>query len=322
MNRWFSVLAIALFGVFGVGLEANAQAYPNKPIKVVVPLSAGSGTDIVARTVMDQVSQQIGQPIIVENRLGAGGTIGIASVARAEPDGYTLLIQSTSFVVAAATHTNLSYDSRKDFAGITALASLPNVLVVAPNKYKTLKDLVDAAKANPGKMNYASVGAGSAAHLNGERFRMATGIQVQHIPYRGGPEGLAAVMSGDCDFYFLPVAPARGLVAGGKLAILAVSGSQRSSQLPDVPTTVEAGFPNSEYDFWVGLWAPKNTPRAIVERLNAETVKALQNPAVKAKLNNIAGEPMPMTAEQYDDFVSKEIDLNTALAKAANVKIE
>jgi tripartite-type tricarboxylate transporter receptor subunit TctC len=171
-------------------------------------------------------------------------------------------------------------------------------------------------------MNYASVGAGSAAHLNGERFRMATGIDVHHIPYRGGPEGLAAVMSGDCDFYFLPVAPARGLVAAGKLAILAVSGSQRSSQLPDIPTTVEAGFPNSEYDFWVGFWAPKNTPRAIVERLNAETVKALQNPAVKTKLANIAGEPMPMTATQYDDFVSKEIDLNSALAKVAGVKIE
>ncbi len=322
MIRWFAAFAAALLGLSAVSIDAGAQSYPNKPIKVVVPLSAGSGTDIVARTVMDQVSQQIGQPIIIENRLGAGGTIGIASVARAEPDGYTLLIQSTSFVVAAATHTNLSYDSRKDFAGISALASLPNVLVVAPNKYKTLKDLVDAAKANPGKMNYASVGAGSAAHLNGERFRMATGIDVQHIPYRGGPEGLAAVMSGDCDFYFLPVAAARGLVASDKLAILAVSGSQRSSQLPDVPTTVEAGFPNSEYDFWVGFWAPKNTPRAIVERLNAETVKALQNPAVKAKLANIAGEPMPMSAEQYDAFVSKEIDLNTALAKAANVKIE
>jgi tripartite-type tricarboxylate transporter receptor subunit TctC len=322
MTRWFAALTAALLGLSVACMQAAAQSYPTKPIRVVVPLSAGSGTDIVARTVMDQVSQQIGQPIIIENRLGAGGTIGIASVARAEPDGYTLLVQSTSFVVAAATHTNLSYDSRKDFAGITALASLPNVLVVAPNKYKTLKDLVAAAKANPGKMNYASVGAGSAAHLNGERFRMATGISVQHIPYRGGPEGLAAVMSGDCDFYFLPVAPARGLVAAGKLAILAVSGSQRSSQLPDIPTTVEAGFPNSEYDFWVGFWAPKNTPRAIVERLNAETVKALQNPAVKAKLANIAGEPMPMTAAQYDDFVGKEIDLNTALAKAAGVKIE
>jgi tripartite-type tricarboxylate transporter receptor subunit TctC len=322
MTRWFTALAAALLGLSSACMQVAAQSYPTKPIRVVVPLSAGSGTDIVARTVMDQVSQQIGQPIIIENRLGAGGTIGIASVARAEPDGYTLLIQSTSFVVAAATYANLSYDSRKDFAGITALASLPNVLVVAPNKYKTLQDLVAAAKANPGKMNYASVGAGSAAHLNGERFRMATGIDVQHIPYRGGPEGLAAVMSGDCDFYFLPVAPARGLVAGGKLAILAVSGSQRSSQLPDIPTTVEAGFPNSEYDFWVGLWAPKNTPRAIVDRLNAETVKALQNPAVKAKLANIAGEPMPMTAAQYDDFVSKEIDLNTTLAKAAGVKIE
>lgn len=317
MRRLLLTLGLLALGCAG----ALAQSYPTKPIRVVVPFSAGSGTDIVARTVMEQVSQQLGQPIVIENRLGAGGTIGINSVAKAEPDGYTLLVQSTSFVVAAATYANLAYDSRKDFAGISALASLPNVMVVAPNKYKTLKDLVAAAKANPGKMNYASAGAGSAAHLNGERFRMATGTDVQHIPYKGGPEGLAAVMSGDCEFYFLPVAAARGLVAGGKLAILAVSGSTRSAQLPDVPTTVEAGFPNSEYDFWVGFWAPKATPRAIVDKLNAETVKALQNPAVKAKLANAGGDPMPMKPAEFDAFVSKEIDVNTELAKAANVKI-
>ena len=147
------------------------------------------------------------------------------------------------------TYSNPGYDSRKDFAGITALVSLPNVLVVAPDKYKTLKDLVAAAKARPGKMNYASAGAGSAAHLNGERFRIATGTDMQHIPYKGGPEGLTAVMSGDCDFYFIPLPAARGLVSGGKLAILAVSGSKRSAQLPDIPTTVEAGLPELRIRF-------------------------------------------------------------------------
>jgi tripartite-type tricarboxylate transporter receptor subunit TctC len=320
MNRWMLALTTVL-GLCGAWSEAQAQAYPTKTIRVVVPFSAGSGTDIVARTVMEQLSQQLGQPIIVENRVGAGGTIGIGSVAKSDPDGYTLLVQSTSFAVVATTYSNPGYDSRKDFAGISALVSLPNVLVVAPDKYKTLQDLVAAAKANPGKMNYASAGAGSAAHLNGERFRIATGTQMQHIPYKGGPEGLAAVMSGDCDFYFIPLPAARGLVSGGKLAILAVSGSARSAQLPDIPTTVEAGFPNSEYDFWIGFWAPKATPKAIVDKLNAETVKALQNPAVKEKLARVGGDPLPMKAAEFDAFVSKEIDVNGALVKASGVQI-
>ncbi len=167
-------------------MGVSAQSYPTKPIRVIVPFSAGSGTDIVARVVMEQVSQQLGQPIVVENRVGAGGVLGIGAVAKADPDGYTLLVQSTSFAVVATTYSNPGYDARKDFAGITALVSLPNVLVVQPNKYKALKDLVDAAKANPGKMNYASAGAGSAAHLNGERFRMATGTRSSTFPTRAG----------------------------------------------------------------------------------------------------------------------------------------
>ena len=214
MKRWF--LALALLGASN--MAALAQAYPNKTIRVVVPFSAGSGTDIVARTIMDQVSRQIGQPIIVENRVGAGGTIGIGSVAKADPDGYTLLIQSTSFAVVATTYSSPGYDSIKDFAPITALVSLPNVMIVQANKYKTLKDFVAAAKANPGKMNYASAGAGSAAHLNGERFAIATGTKYQHIPYKGGPEGVTSVMSGETDFYFIPLPAARGPVATGKLA--------------------------------------------------------------------------------------------------------
>ena len=317
MKRWF--LALALLGASNTA--AFAQAYPNKTIRVVVPFSAGSGTDIVARTIMDQVSRQLGQPIIVENRLGGGGTIGIGSVAKADPDGYTLLIQSTSFAVVASTYSKPGYDSIKDFAPITALVSLPNVMIVQANKYKTLKDFVADAKANPGKMNYASAGAGSAAHLNGERFAIATGTKYQHIPYKGGPEGVTSVMTGETDFYFIPLPAARGPVATGKLAILAVSGSQRSASLPDVPTTVEAGFPNSEYDFWVGFWAPAGTPKAIVDKLNAETVKAMQDPAVKEKLKGIGGDPLPMSPSQFGAFVKKEIDVNAMLVKASGVQI-
>jgi tripartite-type tricarboxylate transporter receptor subunit TctC len=307
--------------LMGLSEGAAAQTWPSKPIRIIVPFSAGSGTDIVARTVADQLSKQIGQTIVVENRVGAGGTLGVGAVAKSEPDGHTLLVHSTTHVVAASTYSNPGYDTARDFAGITALASLPNVLVVPPNKYKTVKDLVEAAKARPGMMNYASGGAGSAAHLNGERFRMATGIQLQHSPYTGGPEGLAAVMSGDCEFYFIPLPAARGLISGGRLAALAVSGTARASALPDVPTTVEAGFPDSEYNFWVGMYAPAATPRAVVDRLNAEVLKALQQPAVKEKLANVGGDPLPMKPAEFDAFTRKEIDVNAALVKAANIKV-
>jgi tripartite-type tricarboxylate transporter receptor subunit TctC len=306
-----------------IGLTSGAagQTWPAKPIRIIVPFSAGSGTDIVARTVAERLSTQLGQPIVVENRLGAGSTIGVGAVAKADPDGYTLLIHSTSHVVVASTYLNPGYDTARDFAGITALVSLPNVLVVAPNRYKTLKDLVDAAKAKPGTMNYASAGAGSAAHLNGERFRLATGIDIQHVPYKGGPEGLTAVMTGDCEFYFIPLPAARGLVSAGKLAVLAVSSSTRSSSLPEVPTTVEAGFPNSEYNFWVGMFAPARTPKAIVDKLNAETVKVLSDPDVKEKLGKIGGDPLPMKPADFDIFIKKEIDVNATLVKAAKIQI-
>ena len=276
-DRYWGGIHVALWN-FGIGHRAGRAvrkcdcpdffhpgfshpAWPSKPIRVIVPFSAGSGTDIVARIVSEQLSTQLGQTIIVENRVGAGGTIGVGAVAKAEPDGHTLLVHSTTHVVAASTYSNPGYDTARDFAGITPLVSLPNVLVVKPNKYKTVKDLVEAAKAARGSMNYASAGAGSAAHLNGERFRLATGMDVQHVPYKGGPEGLTAIMTGDVDFYFIPLPAARGLVSAGNLAVIAVSGSTRASALPDVPTTVEAGFPNSEYNFWVGMFAPAATRR-------------------------------------------------------------
>jgi tripartite-type tricarboxylate transporter receptor subunit TctC len=319
MWRSLSALSIVLIGLCG---SAMAQSWPTKPIRVMVPLSAGSSPDIVGRVVLEQVASQLGQPIVVENRLGAGGTLATGAVAKAPPDGYTLLVHTTTHAVTASTYSNPGYDTRRDFAAITGLASVPNVLVVAPNKYKTLKDLVAAAKARPGTMNYASVGPGSASHLNAERFLMASGIKAQHVPFKGGPEALTEIMAGRIDFYFVPLSPARGLLDAGKVVVLAVSGSQRASALPDIPTTVEAGFPNSDYNFWVGMFAPAATPRLIVDKLNVETIKALQMPAVKAKLEaNAGGEPMPMTPAEFDAFVKKEIDVNAALVKAAGIEV-
>jgi tripartite-type tricarboxylate transporter receptor subunit TctC len=315
-------LLCALGVVLAMTPDALAQGWPAKqPIKVIIPFSAGSATDVVPRAILEQVGKQIGQTFVVENRVGAGGTLGVREVAKADPDGYTLLVHSTTHAVAASTYSNPGYDARRDFAAVTSLASLPNVLVVPPNKYKTLKDLVDAAKANPGTMNYASAGAGSSAHLNGERLLTAANIKATHVPFKGGPEALNEIMSGRVDFYFVPLPPARGLIAGGKVGALAVSNSRRASALPDVPTTVEAGIPNSQYDFWIGMFAPGGTPKEIVEKLQAETVKALQDPGVKERLAKLGADPMTMTPAAFDAFVKKEIDLNAELVKAAGVKV-
>ena len=192
-------------------------------MRVIVPFTAGSAVDIVARAVMEQVSNQIGQPVIVENRGGAGGTLGVGMVAKADPDGHTILVHSTTHAVTATTYANPGYDARKDFAAITALASVPNVLVTAPGKYKSVKDMIEAGRSKTGSLNYASAGAGSGAHLNAERLLMAAGIKAQHIPFKGGPEALTEIMSGRVDFYFVPLPPARGLIAGKKVDALAVS---------------------------------------------------------------------------------------------------
>jgi tripartite-type tricarboxylate transporter receptor subunit TctC len=300
---------------------AAAQSWPTKPVRVIVPFTAGSAVDIVARAVMEQVSSQIGQPVVVENRGGAGGTLGVGMVAKGDPDGHTILVHSTTHAVTATTYTNPGYDARRDFAAITALASVPNVLVTAPGKYKSLKDMLEAGRAKPGSLNYASAGAGSGAHLNAERLLIAAGIKAQHVPFKGGPEALTEIMSGRVDFYFVPLPPARGLIAGKKVDALAVSSAARAKALPGVPTTIEAGYPNSEYNFWMGMFLPVKTSAAIVARLHEETIKALNNPAVIARLDKAGAEPMPMAPKEFDAFVRKEIDINAVLVKAAGIEI-
>jgi tripartite-type tricarboxylate transporter receptor subunit TctC len=320
LRRSFGCLTALIALAFAV--PAHAQDYPSQPIKIIVPTPAGGIADVVGRTLAQKLSES-GKTAVVENRTGGAGAVAADAVAKAPPDGHTLLIaMHQNIAILPSLGGKLPYDASKDFAPITNIVGSANILVINPSvPAKSMKELVDYAKANPGKMNYASAGAGSGAHLNGERFRMATGTQMQHIAYKGGPEALTGVMSGDCDFYFVPLPPARGPVQAGKLAILAVSGSKRSTALPDVPTTVEAGFPNSDYDFWVGFWAPAATPKPILDKLHAETMKALDNPAVKAKLANVGGDPLPMSPAQFEAFVKKEIEVNGALVKAAGVKV-
>lgn len=313
-------LSAALCATNALAQVASA-GYPSKPIRIIVPFTPGSGTDVLARGISDRLVANLGQPVLVENRPGAGGTIGANVVAQAPADGYTILVQSSSHTVNQWTYATLPYDTARDFAAVTPLASLPNVLIVAPSKgIKSVKELVDMAKAKPGAINYASAGAGSATHLNAEKFRVQAGFEGTHIPFKGSPEAITEVMTGRVDYYFAPVVSALPQIKDGRLLALAVGSGKRSSVLPDVPTTVEAGVPGSDYNFWVGMLVPAKTPRDIINRLYEETQKALASPEVKERLAKLGAEPMPMTAAEFDAYIKDELASNEKLIKAAGIK--
>ena len=319
-HRWLWIVALLSMGLCA---QASEETWPAKPIRVIVPYSPGSATDIIPRTVFAKVQEQIGQSIVVENRPGGATAIGTAAVAKAEPDGYTLLVHSSAYTIVPLTFANVPYDPQRDLTGVIPLGNTANVLVVAPDKgIKSVAEFVKIARAKSGGMNYVTIGPGSAAHLNSERFRLSAGFAAQPVFYKGSPEGLMDVMTGRVDFYFSPLLPALPQIKDGRLVALAVSSTHRSADLPDVPTTLEAGFKNSEYDFWFGVFAPSKTPRAIIERLNWEVTKALEDPAVKDKLTKLGVQPMPMTAQQFDDYVRGELEQNAALVKAAGIKVQ
>lgn len=304
-------------------LAAFAQAgYPNKPIKVIVPFAAGSTTDIIARAITDKMSQSLGQQLVVENRAGASGTIGQAAVAQAAPDGYTIMIHSSSHTVSPHTFAKLPFDTEKDFVGITPISSTPNVLVISPAKnIKSLKDLLTAARANPGKMNFASAGQGSATHLNAEKFKLAAKIDAQNIPFKGSAEAVTEVMAGRVDYYFSPIAPVIGQIKNGQLVPLAVGSPKRAAALPDVPTTAEAGVPGSEFNFWIGMMAPAKTPKEIVDRLQAEVVKALATPEVKERFAALGADAWTLKPAEFDAYIREEIKSNAGLVKAAGLEV-
>jgi tripartite-type tricarboxylate transporter receptor subunit TctC len=314
-------LAITFFLTAFIG-QAFAQAWPTKPIKVIIPLTAGSATDVMARIVFDEVSKQVGQPIVIENRPGAGNSIGMNAVAKADPDGYTILANSSTHTVSPAVRATMPLNTTEDLSAIIPLGNMPVVILFNPKKgYKQLKDFVDYAKANPGKVNYSSAGAGNSSHLNGELFRLAAGFQAVHIPFKGAPEAMTEVIAGRADYYFSPLVNSLPLMKDGQLQALAVSNSSRASALPDLPTITQAGYPNSEYNFWAGVFLPSKTPAPIKEKLHAEIAKALQAPAVAAKLKNLGADPFPLTPAQFDAQVKKEIENNSKIAKAANIRV-
>ena len=311
-----------------VSANASAQSadpapgWPNKTLRVVVPFTPGSATDAVARIVTERLGAQLGQTIVVENRPGAGGTIGVAVAAKANPDGYTLLVHSSSHTVTPITYPNTPYDTVRDFSGITPLANLPNVLIIAPSKgVRSVKDLVSTAKAKPGSMTYASAGAGSATHLNAERFRLGAGLSGVHVPFKGTPEALTEIITGRVDIYFCPVISVLQFIKDARLLGLAVGSTKRSSVLPDLPTTVEAGIPNSDYNFWVGMVVPAKTPNGVVTKLHQSTLKTLQAADITERMARLGAEQMQMTPREFDAHIKAEIGINAALVKAAQINV-
>jgi tripartite-type tricarboxylate transporter receptor subunit TctC len=314
-------LLVAALGLAFAATEVEAQTWPTKPLRAVVPVAAGSSTDIIPRVVFDQLSSQLGQTVVVENRTGAGGTIGTAFVAKSDPDGYTILASGSAHTIAPSLYPKLSYHPARDFAAVIPLGISPNALVVSPAKgFKTVGDLVATGKARPGTLSFSSVGIGTATHLSAERFRFSAGVQAVHVPFRGGAEAMSEVIAGRVDFFFGPPALVLPNVREGKLAALVVNGTSRTAALPDVPTTQEAGFSEAEYPIWYGLFLPAKTPRDIVDRLHRETLKALQAPKVRDRLATLFVDLMIMTPSEFDAYVQKEIALNAALVQAAGIK--
>ncbi len=298
----------------------SAQDWPAKmPIHVIVTNTPGSALDVMTRVVFDQVARQIGQTIVVENRPGAANTIGIAAAAKAAPDGYTILATTSAIAIAPHTHKTLSYDTARDLRAVIPLGNLTNVMLTPAGRFKSLKDFIAAAKAKPEALSYASIGPGSTGHLSAERLGLSAGFKALHVPYKGSPEAVRDLASGRVDFFFTPVVPALGLIRENKVDALVVSSSGRSPLLPDVPTTVQAGFPDSDYNFWIGVFLPSATPQPIVTRLYSETRKALAAPEVKDRFAKLGAAPMDMTGEQFETYFRKEIDLNAGLVKAANI---
>ena len=322
MKQTLSMLLPALALAF-VNMQAAAETWPAKPLRAIVPFGAGGSADIIPRVVFEHLAPQLGQNIVVENRTGAGGTIGSGLVARASPDGYTILATASAITVTPSMYANPGFHPARDFAAVVPLGVSPIVLVVAPAKgFKTAGNFVAAAKAKPGAFNFSSVGIGTATHMSAERFRFSAGIEATHVPYKGGLEAIVEVMAGRVDFFFGPVGVVLPNIREGKLTALAVSATKRSAALPDVPTTHEAGYPNSAYPIWYGLFVPAKTPQAIVDKLHSETGKALQAPKLRERLAALGVDPMVMTRKEFDALVQQEIGLNATLVKTIGLKPE
>jgi tripartite-type tricarboxylate transporter receptor subunit TctC len=312
-----AALALASAGLW----PAFADTYPSRNITAIIPFAAGNANDVTARIVFDQLAKQLGHPIIIESKPGAGGTIGVGQAARAAPDGYTILFHSATFSASYVTHKTLPYDTLNDFTPVAAVGLSPSVLVASPAKgYKTTADLVAAAKAKPGELNFASAGIGAASHLAGEKFRIAAGFKAQHIPFKGPVDALSELMAGRIDYYFLPLAAAISHIKSGNVTPLAVSSKTRISQLPDVPTVGEVGYPAAAYEFWNGVFVPAKTPPDVIAKLHDETEKAANDPAIKERLDKVGVQSMKMTQKEFAAYFKADVLDTDKLAKEAGIE--
>lgn len=321
--------AMTLLGALALGGLSSGQAmaqsdYPNRPVKIVVAFAAGGPNDVMARILAERLTVQLGQPFIIENKGGAGGTIGSELVAKAPADGYTLLFPSAPFVTAPALYGDkLKYDTLKDITGIAKVAESPLVMMVPPSSpYKTLKDLLAAAKTKPGGLNYGSGGVASTPHLAISLLEVGTGTKFQHVPYRGGGPAMQALAGAEIDVLLDSITTAGPQVAGGRVNALAITGAKRAPKLPNVPTFAEAGLPKYEMTHWVGLAAPGKTPAAVLDKLHKETIKALGNADMRAKLEQLGASPVMATRDSFNAFLKQEVANWTTVVKQANIKPE
>jgi len=320
--RLARIAAFAAVAIAGAS-TAFGQTYPSKPVHVIVSFTAGSATDILARTYGQKLSEMWGQPVLVENRPGAGGSIAEGVVAKSPADGYTLLVNSAAQAYNPSIYSNLPFDTVKDFVDIAALGGQPNVLVVAPPAgVKSVTELIALAKQKPGQLNFGSAGTGSGTHINGEKFKLAAGIDVVHIPYKGTPEALTDTIAGRVTYFFSPISAALPFVRDGKLVALAVSTAKRSSALPNVPTVAESGLPGFDYSLWVGLFAPAGTAPGVIDKIAHDVSTVAQSPDVKERFATLGAEPMPMTPQEFTRFVQTEIDESAKVIKAAGIKVQ
>jgi tripartite-type tricarboxylate transporter receptor subunit TctC len=302
-------------------IPAQAEDWPTHLIKATIPFGAGSATDVVPRLVFDRLSAELGQPIVIENRTGAGGTLGTALVAKAAPDGYAILAHSSALTIAPAIFANLTFDATTDLASVLMIGSSANVMIVpASRPWRTVQDFIADAKAKPGSISFGSVGIGSAVHISAEKFRLAAGIEATHVPYRGGAEVITDIIGGRIDFYFCPLATALPLIREGQVRALVVSTDKRVADLPDIPTPAEAGLKNAESAIWFGVFVPAKTPGAIIEKLHAAGMKVLGDPVTQESLKKFGVEPLPMTPAEMDDLVKRETASNLEVIKAAGIQ--
>jgi len=305
------------------GAAEATQSYPTRPIRIVVPFSAGSAADLLARRIAVRMGESWNQQVVVDNRSGAGGVVGVGLVATAPPNGYTLLVHSLAMAVSAAMYTKLPYDAFKDFAPVSQIIASPSAVVVAPALgVKSVSDLIALAKQKPGQLNFGSAGIGSGTHLNGEQFKHAAGINVTHVPYKGSPEALLDMMTGRIQYFITPVVPALPLIREGRLLPLAVTTAQRTPLLPDVPTVAEAALPGYEFQAWYGMFAPGGTPRPIVAQISREVARIVQIPDVVKQMTSQGEQPRSSTPEEFTAFYRAEIEKYRRIVKLANIRVE